>query len=121
MPPIDYPGARMRLYLVRELHREALPGMIGSGWALGTFLGVYRDHTPEHAILTAREDHPPSFAKGPVMCTDMSAWCRLVSSEVAAAVWLVLFPDGTMERGAMGPGSPLVQAAQRRMPLAQSA
>jgi hypothetical protein len=113
MPPIDYPGARQRLYVVRELQDQSADDMLGSGFVRGTFLGIYRDHTPEAAILTAQQDHQKSFARGPVICTDLSAWARLVSFETSTAVWVVLHPDGQMEYGALTLGSPVVTAAQR--------
>lgn len=112
MPPVDYPGARQRLYVIRELQNQA-----GAGYLSGRFLGIYRDHTPEAAILTARNDHPASFARGPVSCTDLSAWARLVSFEATLALIVVLHPCGRMDRGHLHPGSRVVQAAQQNLQL----
>ncbi len=70
MPPVDYPGARQRLYLIRELLNNDIPGTVGGGLVRGTFLGVYREHTPEAALLTAQQDHPDTFRRSPVMCSD---------------------------------------------------
>jgi hypothetical protein len=97
----------MRLYLVRALAPHP------TGYTPSTFLGIYRDHTPEAAILTAREDHQKTFASQPVLCLDLSARVRLVSLEVSCAIFVVLFPDGEMGRGELHPGSRSILAAQR--------
>ncbi len=63
-------------------------------------MGVYREHTPEAALLVARSDHPRTFRRSAVIAFDLSAWLRLTSYEAMQCAYTVMHMDDTTTRGA---------------------